>query len=60
MGCFYACPKKALSPKMAKPFIVRDFDLKGLGEKALTAERVDVSGLSVSWIWLGVKKYLSS
>ena len=59
MGCFYACPQRALSPKMAKAFIVKDYNLKGLGEKALAAEHVDVSGLSVSWIWLGVKKYLS-
>ena len=60
LGCFYACPKGALSPKVAKTIIVNNYDLKGLEEKALVSERIDVSGVKAGYLWLGVKKYLSS
>jgi len=60
LGCFYACPKGALSPKMAKIIILKDYDIKGFEKKALVTDRIDVSCIKAGYLWQGVKKYLSS
>jgi len=59
LGCFYACPKDALTPRTAKSIIVKSFDLKELEEKAFASVRSDVSQIRAGLIWDGVKKYLS-
>jgi len=57
-GCFYACPKGALSPRAASFALVKDFDLEKLQENALISEHADVENIKVGTIWLGVKEYL--
>jgi len=58
LGCFYACPKGALTPKTAKSMILKGFSLKAIEEKALVAERADAAKIPAGLIWLGVKRYL--
>ena len=58
LGCFYACPKGALTPKTAKAMILKGFSLKAIEEKALVAERADAAKIPAGLIWLGVKRYL--
>jgi len=58
LGCFYACTKKALTPKTAKTMILKGFNLKAIEEKALVSERADAAQIPASLIWLGVKRYL--
>jgi len=58
LGCFYACPKGALTPKTGKSIILKDFDLKSWAEKAPAYERADAANVRAGFIWNGVKKYL--
>jgi len=58
LGCFYACPKGALTPKTAKSLNIKGFDLKAAAEKASVAERADAGQIRVGHVWAGVKSYL--
>jgi len=58
LGCFYACPKRALAPKKAKFMLLKEFDLKGIEKKAKDSERVSADQIKGGPMWYGVKRYL--
>jgi len=58
LGCFYACPKGALSPGKAKALVLNEFDLKDIEKKAGESERVSADLIKGGPAWNGVKKYL--
>ena len=63
LGCFYACPKGALKPKIAKSMILKNFNLKDLEQKSLASELEDVKAAAMEfragYLFSGVKKYLT-
>lgn len=58
LGCFYACPKGALTPGKAKAFVLEEFKLEEIGKKAIDSEPVSADQIKGGHIWGGVKKYL--